>query len=86
MIAERGEYTPTPTVSHAILIYSRKGQTGLADGIVITPSHNPPEDGNFKYNPPEGGSAEPGTRCCGGKSMSKTVPEAMVRQQTKVRE
>jgi phosphoglucomutase len=59
MIAERGEYTPTPVVSHAILTYNRSRKTGLADGIVITPSHNPPEDGGFKYNPPEGGPAEP---------------------------
>ncbi|MGZ6219943.1 MAG: phosphoglucomutase (alpha-D-glucose-1,6-bisphosphate-dependent) [Syntrophales bacterium] len=59
MIAERDEYTPTPAVSHAILTYNRGRKTGLADGIVITPSHNPPEDGGFKYNPPEGGPAEP---------------------------
>src|SRR5438093_4540874 len=58
MIAEREEYTPTPAVSHAILTYNRGRQTGLADGIVITPSHNPPEDGGFKYNPPHGGPAE----------------------------
>jgi phosphoglucomutase len=59
MIAEREAYTPTPVVSHAILTYNRGRKTGLADGIVITPSHNPPEDGGFKYNPPEGGPAEP---------------------------
>jgi phosphoglucomutase len=59
MIAERDEYTPTPVVSHAILTYNRGRKTGFADGIVITPSHNPPEDGGFKYNPPEGGPAEP---------------------------
>ena len=58
MISERDEYTPTPVVSHAILTYNRSHKTGLADGIVITPSHNPPEDGGFKYNPPEGGPAE----------------------------
>ncbi len=58
MIAERDEYTPTPVVSHAILTYNRGRKTGLADGVVITPSHNPPEDGGFKYNPPEGGPAE----------------------------
>ncbi|HET7437130.1 MAG TPA: phosphoglucomutase (alpha-D-glucose-1,6-bisphosphate-dependent) [Thermoanaerobaculia bacterium] len=52
--AERG-YTPTPVISHAILTYNRERQSGRADGIVITPSHNPPEDGGFKYNPPEGG-------------------------------
>ncbi|MGB6198004.1 MAG: phosphoglucomutase (alpha-D-glucose-1,6-bisphosphate-dependent), partial [Candidatus Acidiferrales bacterium] len=58
MISEGDEYTPTPTVSHAILTYNRTRTTGLADGIVITPSHNPPEDGGFKYNPPNGGPAD----------------------------
>jgi phosphoglucomutase len=58
MIAPNGEYTPTPTVSHAILKYNRGRKTGLADGIVVTPSHNPPEDGGFKYNPPNGGPAD----------------------------
>jgi phosphoglucomutase len=58
MIAEGDEYTPTPAVSHAILTTNRDRKTGLADGIVITPSHNPPHDGGFKYNPPNGGPAE----------------------------
>ena len=58
MIAPGDEYTPTPVVSHAILTYNRGRKTGLADGIVITPSHNPPHDGGFKYNPPNGGPAE----------------------------
>ena len=58
-IAEKDEFTPTPAVSHAILTYNRGRQAGLADGIVITPSHNPPQDGGFKYNPPNGGPAEP---------------------------
>jgi phosphoglucomutase len=58
MIAEKEDYTPTPAVSHAILTYNRGRTTGLADGIVITPSHNPPADGGFKYNPPNGGPAE----------------------------
>ena len=58
MIAENDEYTPTPAVSHAILTYNRGRKTGLADGIVITPSHNPPRDGGFKYNPPNGGPAD----------------------------
>ena len=57
MIAAEDEYTPTPVISHAILTYNRGRTTGLADGIVITPSHNPPEDGGFKYNPPSGGPA-----------------------------
>ena len=55
MIDERGGYTPTPVISHAILSYNKNRKSGLADGIVITPSHNPPEDGGFKYNPPNGG-------------------------------
>jgi phosphoglucomutase len=56
-------YTPTPTISHAILTYNRKvrGSRGRADGVVITPSHNPPEDGGFKYNPPHGGPADTAT-------------------------
>jgi phosphoglucomutase len=58
MIAQGDEYTPTPAISHAILTYNRGRKTGLADGIVITPSHNPPRDGGFKYNPPSGGPAE----------------------------
>jgi phosphoglucomutase len=58
MIAREDEYTPTPAVSHAILTYNRGRKTGLADGIVLTPSHNPPHDGGFKYNPPNGGPAE----------------------------
>jgi len=57
MLAEGDEYTPTPAVSHAILGHNRGRTTGLADGIVITPSHNPPADGGFKYNPPNGGPA-----------------------------
>jgi len=56
-IAVGDEYTPTPAISHAILTYNRGRKNGLADGIVITPSHNPPEDGGFKYNPPDGGPA-----------------------------
>lgn len=58
MIAENSGYTPTPAVSHAILTYNRQSSAGKADGIVITPSHNPPEDGGIKYNPPHGGPAE----------------------------
>ena len=51
------DYTPTPAMSHAILTHNRGRTSGLADGIVITPSHNPPDDGGFKYNPPHGGPA-----------------------------
>ena len=57
MLAYKDEYTPTPVISHAILTYNRGRDTGLADGIVITPSHNPPDNGGFKYNPPNGGPA-----------------------------
>jgi phosphoglucomutase len=59
---QRGlRYTPTPVISHAILTYNRGRKSGFADGVVITPSHNPPEDGGFKYNPPEGGPADTST-------------------------
>jgi phosphoglucomutase len=58
MSSANGEYTPTPAISHAILVHNRGRQTGLADGIVITPSHNPPDSGGFKYNPTNGGPAD----------------------------
>ena len=58
MLADADEYTPTPVISHAILGYNRGREAGLADGIVITPSHNPPNNGGFKYNPPNGGPAD----------------------------
>jgi len=58
MVADGGEYTPTPVISHAILTYNRGKKAGLSDGIVITPSHNPPHDGGFKYNPVTGGPAD----------------------------
>ena len=58
MVARGGEFTPTPAVSHAILVHNRGRTSGLADGIVITPSHNPPDSGGFKYNPPHGGPAD----------------------------
>jgi len=61
MIQKGGGYTPTPVISHAILTYNRGRKTGLADGVVITPSHNPPSDGGFKYNPPNGGPADTDT-------------------------
>ncbi|HPI92509.1 MAG TPA: phosphoglucomutase (alpha-D-glucose-1,6-bisphosphate-dependent) [Deltaproteobacteria bacterium] len=60
MIDEENGFTPTPVISHAILEYNRGRKTDLADGIVITPSHNPPADGGIKYNPPEGGPADTG--------------------------
>ena len=58
MVSAGGEYTPTPAISHAILGYNRGRTSDLADGIVITPSHNPPDNGGFKYNPPNGGPAD----------------------------
>lgn len=61
MIAEDGGCTPTPVISHAILTYNKGRTAGLADGVVLTPSHNPPDDGGFKYNPPSGGPADTGT-------------------------
>ena len=57
MLARNDEFTPTPAISHAILTHNRGRSTGLADGIVLTPSHNPPRDGGLKYNPPHGGAA-----------------------------
>jgi phosphoglucomutase len=58
MLAGKDDFTPTPVISHAILTYNHGRTTGLADGIVVTPSHNPPDTGGFKYNPPHGGPAE----------------------------
>ncbi|MFK2874875.1 phosphoglucomutase (alpha-D-glucose-1,6-bisphosphate-dependent) [Dyella lipolytica] len=58
MVSAGDEFTPTPAISHAIIVYNRGRKDGLADGIVITPSHNPPDNGGFKYNPPNGGPAE----------------------------
>ncbi|WP_026374658.1 phosphoglucomutase (alpha-D-glucose-1,6-bisphosphate-dependent) [Aestuariibacter salexigens] len=59
LIVQAGmDYTPTPVISHAVLSFNRGRQSGLSDGVVITPSHNPPEDGGFKYNPPHGGPAD----------------------------
>ncbi len=58
IIAQNDEYTPTPVISHAILTYNKNRKTGMADGIIVTPSHNPPRDGGIKYNPPHGGPAD----------------------------
>ena len=77
MLAEHDEYTPTPAVSHAILAHNRGRTAGLADGIVVTPSHNPPEDGGFKYNPPHGGPADTGRHPLdrsGGQRASEARP------------
>src|SRR5665213_6191 len=68
MLANGDEYTPTPAISHAILTYNRGRTSGLADGIVVTPSHNPPDNGGFKYNPPNGGPA--------GEDITKAVEAA----------
>ena len=68
MIDDRRGYTPTPVISHAILTYNRGRRRALADGIVITPSHNPPEDGGFKYNPPSGGPS--------GTEATRTIEQA----------
>ena len=57
LVDDRDRYTPTPALSHAVLTYNRGRTSGLADGVVVTPSHNPPADGGFKYNPPDGGPA-----------------------------
>src|SRR5213593_1409605 len=61
MVDANNGYTPTPVISHAILTHNRGRTSGLADGIVVTPSHNPPEDGGFKYDPPSGGPADSAT-------------------------
>jgi phosphoglucomutase len=61
VIQKKGGYTPTPVISHAILTHNRNRTSNLADGVVITPSHNPPQDGGFKYNPPSGGPADTNT-------------------------
>ncbi len=58
LILDESPFTPTPVISHAILAYNRRGRADQADGVVITPSHNPPQDGGFKYNPPTGGPAD----------------------------
>ncbi|MFA6930721.1 MAG: phosphoglucomutase (alpha-D-glucose-1,6-bisphosphate-dependent) [Lentisphaeria bacterium] len=63
LYADQHAYTPTPSVSHAIITYNQNRKTGLADGIIVTPSHNPPEDGGIKYNMPHGGPADSETTC-----------------------
>jgi len=71
MISKDGEFTPTPAVSHAILTYNRGRTSGLADGVVVTPSHNPPDNGGFKYNPPNGGPAD--TDVTTGAELSRRI-------------
>jgi phosphoglucomutase len=70
-------YTPTPVISHAILAHNRHRTTGLADGVVITPSHNPPEDGGFKYNPPNGGPADTDITDGIGKRANSLLAESL---------
>ena len=88
VMVDRDEgYTPTPAVSHAILTYNRGRTAGLADGIVITPSHNPPEDGGFKYNPPHGGPADTDvTREIQDERQSPAVRESARRRSRDVEE
>src|SRR2546423_7936010 len=81
MIDDRDGFTPTPVVSHAILTYNRGKKSGLADGIVVTPSHNPPEDGGFKYDPPTGGPADSATT----KSIQDTANELIASNLKQVR-
>jgi phosphoglucomutase len=74
-VDEAGGFTPTPVISHAILTHNRGRSRGFADGIVITPSHNPPEDGGFKYNPPHGGPAETAATAAIEKAANKFLEE-----------
>ncbi|HET9702265.1 MAG TPA: phosphoglucomutase (alpha-D-glucose-1,6-bisphosphate-dependent) [Burkholderiales bacterium] len=74
-VDDAGGFTPTPVISHAILTHNRGRGGGLADGIVITPSHNPPEDGGFKYNPPHGGPAESGATSVIEKAANKFLED-----------
>jgi phosphoglucomutase len=79
ILAEGYEYTPTPVISHAILSYNHDKKIGLADGIVVTPSHNPPHDGGFKYNPPNGGPAD--NAITGGiEAQANTLLEARLKE------
>ena len=96
LIASGGEFTPTPAISHAILCYNKGRNSGLADGIVITPSHNPPDNGGFKYNPTNGGPADTditkwvenraNALIEGGLKEVKRVPFAQARKAASTRE
>ena len=96
MVSRGGEFTPTPAVSHAILVYNHGRTSGLADGIVITPSHNPPGDGGIKYNPPNGGPADTNitgwievranTLLAGGINEVRRLPFAQARRAGSTRE
>lgn len=78
MLSMNDEFTPTPVISHAILTYNRGRKSGLADGIVITPSHNPPHDGGFKYNPPNGGPANSSITDWIGKKANTFLEEQLL--------
>ncbi|WP_250008560.1 phosphoglucomutase (alpha-D-glucose-1,6-bisphosphate-dependent) [Actinoplanes sp. M2I2] len=94
LIDSRDGYTPTPAVSHAILTYNRDRSSGRADGVVVTPSHNPPDDGGFKYNPPNGGPADTDATkwiqdranelIAGGLRDVRRIPAARARQSSSV--
>jgi phosphoglucomutase len=77
MIDSKGRYTPTPVISHAILIHNRGRDKGVADGIVISPSHNPPDEGGFKYNPPNGGPADVDITCAIQKTANEILEKKM---------
>jgi phosphoglucomutase len=95
VVSQGGAPVPTPVISHAILTYNRGRTAGLADGIVITPSHNPPEDGGIKYNPPDGGPADTGVTAAiekranellaGGNREVRRIPYERARSAAKVR-
>ncbi len=95
-VSAGGEYTPTPAVSHAILTYNRGRKAGLADGIIITPSHNPPDNGGIKYNPPNGGPADTAITndiaalanelLSGGNQAVKRLPVAQAKRCASIRE
>ena len=81
MIDAHDGYTPTPVISHAILGYNRGRTNGLADGVVITPSHNPPEDGGFKYNPPNGGPADTDITSAIERAANRFLEDGLLRRQ-----
>jgi phosphoglucomutase len=96
VVISEGGPVPTPVISHAILTYNRGRRSGLADGIVITPSHNPPEDGGIKYNPPDGGPADTSITAVmeqranalleGGNREAKRLPYAQARAAARTRD
>ncbi len=81
MIDAEGGYTPTPVISQAILSHNKGRTDGLADGVVITPSHNPPEDGGFKYNPPNGGPADTDITAAIERAANRYLEDGLARRQ-----